>query len=87
MINPKDQSLWKVKMAKVFEKAHYDESKEKFGRQISSGSIDLNSRNCVKIDMAPRFSVSYFDGIERHQCKMAWNDLENAVDFLDNKLK
>jgi hypothetical protein len=84
MINPKDQSLWKVKMAKVFEKAHHDESNETFGRILN---VHIRVSNSLKVNMSPRFSVSYFDGTKRHQCKMAWNDLENAVDFLDNKLK
>ena len=49
----------------------------------SSHSKRYETISCVE----STFTVSFFDGSKRMTCQMLWEDLDKAVDFLDNKLK
>ena len=46
-----------------------------------------NKRNQLIEYKHEAFTVSFFDGTKKVSCQMLWEDLDKAVDFLDNKLK
>ena len=71
------QQLLKLRnMFKVIEQRNC----ELYGKQKN-----IDEQQCRAL--ANSFKVSFFDGSNRISCQMTWDDLAQAVDFKENKLK